>query len=149
MPAKYVRAFLKGNKNDYRDAEAIAEAMQRPPCASSPPRPPNNSTCRPYTGALPSRQRAHGDCQRDRGIAVSQGLHRLREALPDILATRTDLLAPRLPHILEDLIGDWRRLYGMVSPGALAVLRLISSSNLVGCSTGRSAGLAPLSIRVA
>ena len=85
----------------------------------------------------------------DRGIAVSQGLHRLREALPDILATRTDLLAPRLPHILEDLIGDWRRLYGMVSPGALAVLRLISSSNLVGCSTGRSAGLAPLSIRVA
>src|SRR5215813_105009 len=46
----------------------------------------------------------------DRGIAVSQGLHRLREALPDILATRTDLLAPRLLHILEDLIGDWRRL---------------------------------------
>ena len=30
MPAKYVRAFLKGNKNDYRDAEAIAEAVQRP-----------------------------------------------------------------------------------------------------------------------
>jgi len=30
MPAKYVKAFLKGNKNDYRDAEAIAEAVQRP-----------------------------------------------------------------------------------------------------------------------
>src|SRR5262249_10197198 len=30
MPAKYARAFLKGNKNDYRDAEAIAEAVQRP-----------------------------------------------------------------------------------------------------------------------
>jgi transposase len=30
MPAKYVRAFLKGNKNDFRDAEAIAEAVQRP-----------------------------------------------------------------------------------------------------------------------
>src|SRR4029453_11365103 len=25
MPAKYVKAFLKGNKNDFRDAEAIAE----------------------------------------------------------------------------------------------------------------------------
>src|SRR5262249_38520941 len=30
MPAKYATAFLKGNKNDYRDAEAIAEAVQRP-----------------------------------------------------------------------------------------------------------------------
>src|SRR5262245_24682574 len=29
---------------------------------------------------------------------------------------------------------------------ALAVLRLITSSNLVGCSTGRSAGLAPFKI---
>ena len=30
MPAKYVRPYSKGDKNDYRDAEAIAEAVQRP-----------------------------------------------------------------------------------------------------------------------
>ena len=30
MPAKYVRPYSKGQKNDFRDAEAIAEAMQRP-----------------------------------------------------------------------------------------------------------------------
>ena len=30
MPAQYVKPFLKGHKNDYRDAEAIAEAVQRP-----------------------------------------------------------------------------------------------------------------------
>src|SRR5262249_47990851 len=35
---------------------------------------------------------------------------------------------------------------GMLSPSALAVLRLMTSSNLVGCSTGRSLGLAPLTI---
>jgi hypothetical protein len=35
---------------------------------------------------------------------------------------------------------------GMVRPSALAVLRLMTSSNLVGCSTGRSAGLAPFRI---
>ena len=46
----------------------------------------------------------------DRGIAVAKGLHRLRTALPGILATRTDLLAPRLLHLIEDLIGDWRQL---------------------------------------
>jgi hypothetical protein len=32
---------------------------------------------------------------------------------------------------------------GIVRPSALAVLRLRTSSNLVGCSTGRSAGEAP------
>src|SRR5437870_7116398 len=30
MPAMYVRPYSKGQKNDYRDAEAIAEAVQRP-----------------------------------------------------------------------------------------------------------------------
>ena len=30
MPAKYVRSYSKGQKNDFRDAEAIAEAVQRP-----------------------------------------------------------------------------------------------------------------------
>jgi hypothetical protein len=35
---------------------------------------------------------------------------------------------------------------GISTPSALAVLRLITNSNLVGCSIGRSAGLAPLRI---
>ena len=30
MPAKSVRPYSKGQKNDFRDAEAIAEAVQRP-----------------------------------------------------------------------------------------------------------------------
>src|SRR5947209_20454421 len=35
---------------------------------------------------------------------------------------------------------------GMSRPSVFAVLRLMTSSNFVGCSTGRSAGLAPLMI---
>jgi hypothetical protein len=35
---------------------------------------------------------------------------------------------------------------GMVNPSAFAVFMLITSSNFVGCSMGRSAGLAPLRI---
>jgi transposase len=30
MPAKYVRPYSEGQKNDFRDAETIAEAVQRP-----------------------------------------------------------------------------------------------------------------------
>src|SRR5262245_18089429 len=40
-----------------------------------------------------------------------------------------------------------RSVCGIVSPSAFAVLRLMTSANLVGCSTGRSAGLAPLRMR--
>src|SRR5262249_56026610 len=36
---------------------------------------------------------------------------------------------------------------GIVRPRAFAVLRLMTSSNLVGCSIGRSDGLAPLRMR--
>src|SRR5512134_4140302 len=35
---------------------------------------------------------------------------------------------------------------GMVTPSVLAVFRLMTSSNCVGCSMGRSPGLAPLRI---
>ena len=40
----------------------------------------------------------------------------------------------------------WSSDCGIVSPSAFAVFRLMTSSNFVGCSTGRSAGLAPLRI---
>src|SRR5260370_1182840 len=36
---------------------------------------------------------------------------------------------------------------GNVRPNALAVLRLITNSNLIDCMTGRSAGFSPLRIR--
>ena len=39
-----------------------------------------------------------------------------------------------------------RNVSGIVSPSALAVVRLIMRSNLVGCSTGMSAGFAPRKI---
>jgi len=39
------------------------------------------------------------------------------------------------------------RLSGIVTPSALAVLRLITSSYLVGACTGRSAGFSPLRMR--
>ncbi len=41
----------------------------------------------------------------------------------------------------------WKRsVGGMVRPSALAVLRLRTNSNFIGCSIGRSPGLAPLRI---
>ena len=41
---------------------------------------------------------------------MRQGLRFLRAGLPQILATRTDVLSPRKLHVIEALAGDWRRL---------------------------------------
>ena len=46
----------------------------------------------------------------ERGIAVRQGIRFLRAELPGILATRSDVLSPRMLRVIEDLAGDWRRL---------------------------------------
>ncbi len=35
MPPRYVKPYVKRNKNDMADAEAIREAVTRPPCALS------------------------------------------------------------------------------------------------------------------
>ena len=117
MPGKYVRPYSKGQKNDYRDAEAIAEAVQRPTMKFVA-----TKTAEQLDLQAMHRVRERLVGQRtgvinqirafllERGIAVRQGLRFLRAELPGILATRTDVLSPRISRIVEDLVGDWRRL---------------------------------------
>ena len=117
MPAKYVRPYSKGQKNDFRDAEAIAEAVQRPTMKFVA-----TKTAEQLDLQALHRVRERLVGQRtgvvnqirafllERGIAVRQGLRFLRTELPIILAQRTDVLSPRMVHVIEDLAGDWRRL---------------------------------------
>ena len=117
MPAKYVRPYSKGEKNDYRDAEAIAEAVQRPTMKFVA-----TKTADQLDLQALHRVRERLVSQRtgiinqirafllERGIAVRQGLHFLRAELPGILAKCPDVLSPRMLHLIEDLATDWRRL---------------------------------------
>jgi transposase len=117
MPAKYVRPYSKGQKNDFRDAEAIAEAVQRPTLRFVA-----TKTVDQLDLQALHRVRERLVSQRtgiinqirafllERGIAVRQGLRFLRAELPSILAKRTDVLSPRMVHIIEGLAGDWHRL---------------------------------------
>ena len=50
MPAQYVKPYVKTNKNDYVDAEAIAEAVGRRRCGSCRSRATTNWICSPYIG---------------------------------------------------------------------------------------------------
>jgi transposase len=117
MPAKYVRPYSKGQKNDFRDAEAIAEAVQRPTMKFVA-----TKTAGQLDLQALHRVRERLVCQRtgvinqirafllERGIAVRQGYRFLRAGLPSILATPLDVLSPRMVRIIEDLANDWRRL---------------------------------------
>lgn len=117
MPAKYVRPYSKGQKNDFRDAEAIAEAVQRPTMRFVA-----TKTAEQLDLQALHRVRERLVSQRtgiinqirafmlERGIAVRQGIRFLRAELPGILATRSDVLSPRMLRVIEDLAGDWRRL---------------------------------------
>ena len=117
MPAKYVKPFLKGQKNDYRDAEANAEAVQRPTMrivATKTVEQLDLQALHRVRARLVSERTATVNEIRafllDRGIAVAKGIQRLRNALPDILAKHTSLLSPRMIRIIEALATDWRRL---------------------------------------
>jgi transposase len=117
MPAKYVRPYSKGQKNDFRDAEAIAEAVQRPTMKFVA-----TKTAEQLDLQALHRVRERLVSQRtgiinqirafmlERGIAVRQGLRFLRAELPGILASRSDVLSPRMARIIENLAQDWRQL---------------------------------------
>jgi transposase len=117
MPAKYVRPYSKGQKNDFRDAEAIAEAVQRPTMkfvASKTADQLDLQALHRVRERLVSQRTGIINQIRafmlERGIAVRQGIRFLRAELPSILATRSDVLSPRMLRVIEDLAGDWRRL---------------------------------------
>ncbi len=117
IPAQYVKPFLKGHKNDYRDAEAIAEAVQRPTMRFVPLKSADQidlQALHRVRSRLVGQRTAVINQIRgfllEHGITVRQGPAGLRQALPTILAQRSDVLAPRIVHLIEDLVEDWRRL---------------------------------------
>ena len=117
IPAQYVKPFLKGHKNDYRDAEAIAEAVQRPTMsfvAIKTPEQMDLLALHRVRSRLVSQRTGVTHQIRgfllERGITVRQGLAPLRQALPGILGSSSDALSLRIVHLIADLAEDWRRL---------------------------------------
>jgi transposase len=117
VPPAYAKPFRQGHKNDFRDAHAVAEAVQRPSTCCVPVKTDDQldlQALHRVRSRLISERTAVTNQIRsfllERGIAVRQGLRFLRQQLPDILAKRIDVLAPRMIRIIENLIGEWRGL---------------------------------------
>ncbi len=117
MPPQYVKPFVKSNKNDYRDAEANAEAVQRPTMRfvllKSEPQ-LDLQTIHRIRQRLVGRRTALINQLRaillERGITVPQRRRVLETRLPGILTDEQNGLSPRVRHLIEDMRAEWREL---------------------------------------
>jgi|GEM_PF-1523423 len=114
MAAKYVRPFCRKQKNDFNDAQAIAEAVTRPAvryaALKTPAQLDLQALHRVRERLMSQRTGVINQIRAfllERGIAIRQGWRVLRAELPRAL-TLTDRLTPRMVHMVEDLAADWR-----------------------------------------
>jgi transposase len=90
IPAQHVKAYVRGNKNDYNDARAIAEALSHP-------------GMRQVAVKTVEQQALQGEY----GIMIPQGLAVLRRRLPELLEEADNGLSALLRRLLAQ---KYRRL---------------------------------------
>jgi len=114
---QYVKPYVKGNKNDYNDAEAIAEAVQRPgmrfvPIKSVDQQDIQNlhrqrERIKKARTALVNQVRG---LLTEYGIVINQGVTAVRSGLPDILEDADNGLTLRSRELFADLLEELRLL---------------------------------------
>jgi transposase len=117
IPAIYVKPFVKGQKNDYNDAEAIAEAALRPNLRVVREKTQDQldlQALHRVRSRLVSRRTATINQIRafliEQGIAVRTGARALRNSLLGILENRQDEISPRMRGLIAGLYEDWTSL---------------------------------------
>src|SRR5215204_4193914 len=114
IPALYVKPFVKGQKNDYNDAEAVAEAALRPTlrCVAEKTQDQLDlQACHRVRSRLVARRTATINQIRafliEQGIAVRSGANALRQSLFSILKNRADEISLRMADLIVGLYEDW------------------------------------------
>lgn len=117
IPAIYVKPFNKGQKNDYNDAEAIAEAALRPNLRTVSEKTQDQldlQALHRVRARLVSRRTGTINQIRafliEQGITIRKGFRAVRNSLLTLLDERRDEISPRMRHLILDLYDDWMRL---------------------------------------
>lgn len=117
IPAQFVKPFVKSNKNDFIDAEAIAEAVTRKNMRFVPIK-TNDQLDLQALHRVRDRlvQRRTGLINQirgfllERGITFAKGRTKLRDHMPAILEDAEPNLTPRLRNLLHHLWQEWKQL---------------------------------------
>lgn len=114
MPAQFVKAFRKSNKNDYLDAEAIAEAVQRPTMRFIPIKTDDQldlQALHRVRDRWVARRTAVMNQIRgfllERGITIRKGPSHLTTQLQGVLEDADSLLSGRLRLLILELKHEW------------------------------------------
>ena len=114
IPPQHVKPYLRGNKNDYNDARAIAEAVTRPGmrfvAIKTPEQQDIQALYRQRQGAVADRTALSNRLRGllgERGLVCPQGINVLRRRLPEILEDADNGLSDFYRRLLAR---DWQRL---------------------------------------
>jgi transposase len=117
IPAQFVKPFVKSNKNDFIDAEAIAEAVTRENMRFVPIKTDDQldlQALHRVRERLMARRTSVINQIRafllERGIVFAKSPIRLREAIPDVLENANENLTPRMRNLVAMLWSEWKDL---------------------------------------
>jgi len=117
MSPEYVRPYVKAQKNDDRDAEAIAEAATRPTMRSVELKSEEQRDVQTLhrmrdrlVGERTSLTNQIRSLLLERGHVVAQDHARLRLLLRELLDAGADTLSPRMAFLLGDMRARWEEL---------------------------------------
>src|SRR6202789_3150372 len=117
IPAQFVKPFVKSNKNDFLDAEAIAEAVDRQNMRFVPIKTDDQldlQALHRVRDRLITRRTSVINQLRafllERGLVFAKSPAKLRGRMPEILENAEEDLTPRMRNLLALLWNEWKDL---------------------------------------
>ena len=112
---QYVKPFVKGNKNDYNDAEAIAEAAQRPTMRFVPVKSVEQQDIQNIHRQRERIKKARTALANqvrgllaEYGVVINKGIGAVRRGLPEILEDADNGLTTRSRELFAELLEELR-----------------------------------------
>src|SRR6202167_241014 len=134
IPAQFVKPFVKSNKNDFLDAEAIAEAVDRHNMRFVPIKTDDQldlQALHRVRDRLITRRTSVINQLRafllERGLVFAKSPAKLRERMPQLLENDAEDLTPRMRNLLALLWNEWKDLEQQVIDLNLEVEQIASS----------------------
>jgi len=136
IPAQFVKPFVKSNKNDFIDAEAIAEAVQRANMRFVPIKTQDQldlQALHRVRDRLMQRRTSLINQLRafllERGITVRAGVSQLRRRLPELLQTVQELFSTRMASIIQQLVAEWRSIEEQIDRLSLEINQITEADS--------------------
>jgi transposase len=134
IPAQFVKPFVKSNKNDFIDAEAIAEAVDRDNMRFVPIKTDDQldlqALHRVRERAIQRRTSVINQIRAfllERGMVFAKSPIRLREAIPTVLENVEENLTPSMRNLIAMMWSEWKDLELQLAAINAEVERIASS----------------------